>query len=274
MGDIDLVVDQECINEVQSVLSNNGWILKKKYLDHEWLYMSDNLTIELHDHLIYSESVTNFKQETFLNNFWPYVHNNCLDWNFHFLFVISHLRKHFMNAGAGFRQFMDVAILVKYANLNWAWIEEKSEEIELFSFLRIVLALCNRWFKVMAPIELPEITDEFYEIATSKIFEDGVFGFDNENNDKSYAINIYRKKGFWGQISSASRQLFPSYKNMINVPYYRFLKGKPFLIPYVWIYRFFVGRKKSKNVVRNMKKAFASKETIEKREEIYKKWGL
>lgn len=274
MGDIDLAVQVENRSTVHEILINQGYECRSKQSDREWQYYKNGMEFELHDHLIYSEAVNNPKQEMFFNNFWPYVKDNHLDWNFHFLFLIAHLRKHFMNEGVGFRQFMDVAVMAKYADLDWNWIEERAEEIELSPFLKTVLAFCNRWFETVTPIITPSLDENFYEAATQKIFDDGVFGFENEENAGSTAVNIYRKKGKKGQIGNAIRQLFPSYKTMITVPHYGFLKGKPYLLPVAWGYRAFRGRNKSNGVVEDIKDTFASNDVIAKREAMYKQWGL
>jgi len=274
MGDIDMVVHTEDRERVHDILTSQGYKCTSKQDIREWQYYKNNMEFELHDHLVYSEAVNNSKQEAFFNNFWPYVKNNTINWNFHFLFLISHLRKHFMNEGVGFRQFMDIAIVSKYGKLDWSWIEEKAEQIELIDFLRTVLAFNTHWFNVITPITTPKLDNDFYESATEKIFEDGVFGFGNEHNADSKAANLYRKNGKLGMLGSAIGVLFPSYKTLITVPKYSWLKGRAYLLPLAWIYRFIMGRSKSKGAVESMKKSFAGLAQIERREAMYKQWGL
>ena len=274
MGDIDFVVHTEDREKVHEILLNQGYECKTKYPDREWQYFKDGREIELHDHLIYEESVNNPKQEAFFNNFWPYVHNNALDLSFHFLFLISHLRKHFMNEGVGFRQFMDVAVVAKYGDLDWFWIEKTADEIELLPFLKTVLAFVFRWFSVATPIECTKITDEFYEVSTLKIFEDGVFGFENIENNGSAAINLYRRDGLRGTVKATLQQIFPSYGEMKKVPEYAFVTGKPFLLPIAWIYRIVIKSKKKGSLKKKLGETVASTEAIRKREEMYKQWGL
>lgn len=274
MGDVDLVVHSEDREEVHSILLNMGYKNTSKQQSREWQYYKNNMEFELHDRLIYTEVVNNGKQELFFNKFWYYVNNNSLDINFHFLFIISHLRKHFMNIGVGFRQFMDIAILARYGELNWNWIVEKAKEIEIFDFMRTVLSFCNKWFKIEIPTGDLQIDDTFYEEATQKILKDGVFGFNNKENDNSIAVNIYRSNGKIGHMIYILQQIFPPYRTMIDVPRYKWLKGKPYLLPFFWIYRAYIGRRNVRDIAENMKKSVMSTDKANERNAMYKRWGL
>ena len=274
MGDTDFVVHTEDREKVHEILLKQGYECKTKHQDREWQYFKDGRELELHDHLIYEENVNNPKQEAFFNNFWPYVHHNTLDLSFHFLFLVSHLRKHFMNEGVGFRHFMDIAVVAKYGKLDWLWIEKTADEIELLPFLKTVLAFVFRWFSVAVPIECAEITDEFYEVSTAKIFEDGVFGFENIENRGSVAINLYRKSGNIGTLKATLHQIFPSYGEMKAAREYAFIEGKPFLLPFAWACRIIIRSKKKGAVKTKLVETVASTEAIRKREEMYRQWGL
>ena len=111
MGDTDIVIHTEDRTEADRRLRELGLACLSSFVDREWQYCYHNMEVELHDHLVYTESVNVDAQERFFNDFWKHVQNNELDWDFHFLFLILHLRKHFMNSGIGLRQFMDIAVL-------------------------------------------------------------------------------------------------------------------------------------------------------------------
>lgn len=272
MGDTDIVVRDRA--SVHEVLLSQGYECRSKNDDREWQYYKMNMEFELHDRLVYNEAVNDGKQELFFNDFWKHVKDGKLDWNFHFMFLVFHLRKHFMNSGVGFRQFMDLAVVIKNTDMDWYWIEEKLREIELLPFFKVVLSFLKRWFDIEPPIDATEIENDFYEVATDKIFKDGIFGFDNEDNKEAFAINSSRGSGKFGQISLALKNVFPSYKEMKRTLQYSFIDGKPFLLPVAWIYRIFCGRKKMDAGIKAVKSSFVSAEEIEKRELMYKQWGL
>lgn len=279
MGDTDIVVHSEDRNRVHMLLLEQGYILESNFEDREWIYYKDKFELELHDQLIYNEAINRRSHEVFFVNYWDYVHNGVLDWNYHFIYLILHLRKHLMNYGVGFRQFMDVAVVTKNnVELDWKWIEEQLVNLDLIAFSKIVFALNERWFNVKSPIKIQELDESFYEIATEQIFNNGVYGFDNEENKDNLAVNNARKgkSAKASMINSAARKIFPSYSEMVSVPKYSFIKGKKWLLPIAWIYRFFNSsdRKRFSDKMSDVKSSFVSKETLEKREEYLKQWGL
>ncbi len=273
MGDTDIVVHTKDREKVHELLQSQGYVNCAKNPRREWQYYKNRMEFELHDRLIYTEMVNNSKQEAFFNDFWPYVKDNHLNQNFHFLFLIAHIRKHFMNEGVGFRHFMDIAVLARYADLDWKWIEEKADEIELLSFLRAVLSFCNRWFGTKTPLQMAEISDEVFELSTIKIFKDGVFGFNNEENTGSSAVNLHRKEGNIGMWKATVKKLFLPYRILRKEAEYAFIDGKPFLLPIAWIYRIAL-KSREKDKKKRLSKTIVSSEVIRKREELYRQWGL
>lgn len=274
MGDLDLVIHVEDRDKVDKVFNELGYTRDLVTKDHEWKYDKNGISIEVHDNLIHPEAVNISKQETFFNDCWRYVDDHCLDWNFHFLFLVSHIRKHFMNKGAGIRQFLDIAFILKSRELDWDWIVEKATEIELIDFLRATLSFCKRCFDVELPIEVADMDEESYLFSADKILRDGVFGFDNEENLAASSVNDYRVSGFWGMLKNAKRQLFPSYWVLRNSAKYKYVDGKPYLMPIVWIYRLFVKMLSMKSSMKKLKNSFATDEQISKREQLYREWGL
>lgn len=279
MGDTDLVVHSEDRQRVHELLLEQGYANESRLEGREWIYYKDKYVLELHDGLIYSEAINRKAHEAFFKDFWDYVHDGVLDWNYHFIYLLLHLRKHLMNSGVGFRQFIDIAVVVKNnKELDWAWIEEQLIKLDLIKFSRIVFALNDAWFGVSSPIQKKELDEGFYEKATEQVFNNGVFGFDNEENRVNLAVN-YARKGKnvkASMVTSAIRKVFPSYTDMVSVPKYSFIIGKRWLLPIAWVYRLFKGANKTdfSNNVSKVKSSFVSNETIEKREDYLKQWGL
>lgn len=132
--------------------------------------------------------------KAFFNDCWKYVEDGAVDPSFHFLFLLLHLRKHFINMGVGFRQFMDVAVLER-EELNWPWIEKKLRELELWAFAEKVFALNEVWFGVAPPLGIEPVDQSFIGEATELILRNGVFGFDNKENKHNVAVNIVKSEG-------------------------------------------------------------------------------
>ena len=277
MGDLDVVVHREDRPEVNKILLACGFKNISHLYDREWQYYKDSLEYELHDRLVYHEVVTQDEHEAFFNECWKYVHNGKLDASFHFLFLILHLRKHLMNEGVGFRQFMDIALMAKNeAGLDWEWILAKLAELKLDTFSTICFGFIKRWFGIAAPIEAVMPNEEFYELGTESIFLNGIFGFDNEDNRKNAAVNAARR-GKWRKLSMLNQvreYMFPSYEYLINHEKYSYLIGKPYLLPITWIHRFIRNRTRIESAEKKVSMSFASDKDISRRDAYLKNWGL
>ena len=279
MGDTDFVVHTEDRLRAHEILLSQGFKNESRFEDREWVYYINQMEFELHDHLVYSESINRSDHERFFNDFWPYYRDGELDWSFHLLFLLLHLRKHLMNEGVGFRQFMDVAAVSKNCStLNWTWIAEKLGELGMLDFARTVFALNAAWFGVETPIPGKVLDESFLEEATALVLRNGVFGYDNAENRDNATVNAVRGQENTRQAMSRSaiRKVFPAYEAMIVVPHYSFLKGKPWLLPAAWLYRFLLGVKRNKvsRAVHAVRASYISEETLQKRSAMLDQWGL
>lgn len=201
------------------------------------------MEIEIHHALLYDNAATLNTHRTFINDCWSYVHENELDWNIHFIFLLLHLHKHIMYSGAGFRQFMDLAVVIQQINtLNWDWIYTTLSNLGLDETARTWFGLIAIWFDIHAP-EAASLSDGQIKKVTEKIFANGVFGFHDKKNQNNQSFNaIYTSR--YPQLKMLQRTLlvfFPSYDAVCHIDHYSFVKGKKWLLPAVWIYRAFRG---------------------------------
>ena len=277
MGDIDIVVHTENREECHEIFLQEGFHPESNQEDREWQYYKNGLEMELHDRLIYKESVNEEGQEAFFNDCWKYVDNGKLDWNFHLLFLIFHLRKHLMNSGAGYRHFMDLAIVAKKTDIDWEWLKRYLKITGMFKFARKCYGFIDQWFGIRVPIS-EKIDDEFYEDATQRIFRDGVFGFDNPENRENMVINQIRNKRLpkIGMIKMALHNIFPSRNELRQNDQYKYLNVHPALLPIAWIHRMIRGNnsEKRKSMSKAIKRTFITNEKIDERRDMLMKWGL
>ena len=277
MGDSDIVVDD--LQKTHLLLIERGFDCISQTKDREQHYSYMGMDFEIHDRLVYDQ-VTNLDSVTeFLSKYKAYLVNNKIDDSVHFIFVLNHLRKHFMNRGVGFRQFVDIAVLVKYnKRIDWNWTEKKLAEIELLSFARVVFYYVEAWFGIPAPFASQNIQEEIFEDSTNSIFKNGVFGFDNQDHDDFIISNYVRKSRFSAilMMKYALGVVFPSYQDLIRAEQYSFLRAKPILLPVAWVYRFgrAIKNKRFSEGRTQISKSFVSKEYIAKREEMFRNWGL
>lgn len=277
MGDIDLVIHREDRDLCNEILIQNGYECISNQDDREWQYYKNNIELELHDRLVYEEVVNEKGQDEFFNDCWRHVNEGQLDWNFHLLFLIFHLRKHFMNSGVGFRMFMDLAVVAEKTHIVWDTLEDNLEKAGMLEFAKKCYGFVVRWFGIRTPIT-DKIDSSFFEEATQKIFNDGVFGFHNTDNIGSDVFNKTRNRRFLRLSMGllAFRQIFPTIKELREIETYAYLKDYPFLLPASWVHRICRGLKKHKgNIgIERIKKSFITNERITQRERMLQKWGL
>lgn len=267
MGDVDIITSDKYASA--ELMESIGY-RRISYDLNEVSMIKNEILFELHDKLLYSELANEEKQMKFINNFDPYVNNGMLDWNFHFIYLLLHLKKHIVNSGVGFRQFMDIAVMLNSGLLDYKYIEDKSKEIGLYKFLQTVLCLVYRWFNFDCPIRYEDRHESFFEMATNKIFEDGVFGFDSEKNKNNVAVTEYNKRGRVNRLIDLLKYIFIPYDEIIKEPKYSYVKGKKILMPWFWLSRLIRNIKSSGNVIRRY---YTSKKVILQRNKMLDDWG-
>ena len=279
MGDTDMIVHVQDRERAAKTLADLGFAYDHEYTGKELVYTYNGMEFELHYNLVYDETVTLAEHQAFFNNCWDYVQDGELDHSFHFLYLMTHLRKHLMNMGVGFRQFMDIAVVARNdVALNWPWIEKKLDELRLRRFTEVCFALTERWFGLPAPIETAGLEDAFIRHAAEKIFADGVFGFDNKDNEIAYVSNEVRdfKGPRWlARLSMIRRHAFPGYHHFQGNDKYAFFDGKPWLLPAAWCYRIYLLlRGQTTTGKEALERIMTPNQLLDAREEELRKWGL
>ena len=282
MGDNDIVVEPGRLSEAVSILKEHGFVESAnpdESGEHVWSCDYKGMHFEFHDRLTDNDARA-AGQQSFFNNFMPYVKDNTLDWNFHFLFLIMHLRKHFMNSGVGLRQFMDIAVVAKNrGDLDWGWIEDKLQELKLQKFAHACFSLIEDWLNITVPVQFTKLEEEMTVEVTEKILNNGVFGFADEENKDNRVSNILIQSGESIQKNRFAfliRSLFPNYETMKGYPGCGFLDGRPYLLPIAWIRRFvyILGKHDTIDRSRTITGTFKSTADLEKRKTMLEQMGI
>ena len=283
MGDIDLVVHESDMSRSHESLIKQGFNNKSKG-NHEWVYIKQGTAvIELHDKLLYEHVINKDEYVSFFDNVWQHVEINDntykLDWNYHYIYMLIHLRKHLLYSGVGFRQFIDLALVTKNnQDLDWVWISEQLEKLQLFEFAKLCIGFCRKWFNLDLPFQSIEPDTGFYQEVTEKIFANGVFGFDNPENISNVLMTEIHdtKKPLLVMIRRLIWLVYPDYKSMSYSKDYSFVRGRPYLLPFAWVlrhYHILIGKKKKK-VGYKLKSSIASFEEIKRRDKYFEEWRL
>lgn len=279
IGDIDILVHEEDKERAAETLCRMGFSTdaEQHASDHEWIFFKYDLEAELHNRLLYSADFNEEKHTAFTDRVWEYATTEDgtiyhLEPEFHFVFLILHLRKHFLWAGVGIRQFMDLAVMMKNADLDWVKVEAYLSEIGILQFAKTCFALIYRWFDISSPITAALITDDFYLSATETILSDGVFGWMNkESLINNEIMNATRKHG---RIMTAMAVIFPPFEQMREK--YPQMGRWFILLPLMWVRRMVesVIYKRVRSSMSYATKPLAMDKEMKKRNKMLKSWGL
>ena len=143
-----------------------------------------------------------------------------------FIYAIIHSAKHFASAGFGVRTVLDFYFFNRQKDLNREYLSKELEKLGLKEYEKILRLLADYWFGD------GDANDDILLVG-DYILKSGVYGnTDNFAIFKGGESDLKSsKKKFW------IRTIFPSYKTMKGK--YKILKKLPFLLPLVWIYRWF-----------------------------------
>ena len=280
MYDSDLLVHEEDKQKAGNVLTRLGFTLDTS-LPVEWFASKDGMEIELHHRLIYDYHSVEVKTlQNWGDRVWDYTVvqrdrvQHKIDLTYHLVFVLLHLRKHFLMEGVGFRHFMDVAVLASQPEVNWRQALLWLKELKLEKFSQVCFAFCKRWFGVSIPIAEAELREDFYNDTTERVFSGG-FGVLAEESKENKVFNESRfnkTSGTYAVLKTILKRAFLPYSVMRDISYCKFLDGRPYLLPVAWLWRFLyivcTG-----GLIPYFKGAY-SRDTIKKKEERLSNWGL
>ena len=279
-GDIDMMLRPHDREKADTILREMGY--EAECLGNKaWEYHGGQAYFELHDRLIYETVYSDAKTIAFADSVWDYVTldengRGTIDVSFLFVYLLLHLRKHLLYGGAGFRQFVDLAVLCREP-LRWDWITSELKKMKLSQFAETCMSLCCRWFGISCPLAA-ELSNDFYLDATQRLFENGVFGQDNPDRDMSDTAN-YISSGkmpyFLKYCLYMLRRIFLSYTMMCGVDYLQFVRGRPWLTPVAWVYRWvYLLFHRGAESISKAAEPLRNREAMENRNDYMNRWGL
>ena len=239
MSDLDFVVHSTDKERVHQIMTEKLGFQTLAKMDFEWIYQRESVKIEIHDHLIYYNPAMFRENKEYFERAWEHTHSlpdtvrRSLDWDFHMVYLILHLKKHFLQEGVGFRLFLDLAFVAESGLLHWDVLREQLEQARLLDFAETCFALCERWFDMKLPLTRP-ISDAFYREAVDTTLANGVYGGSGEEVKRNQVMTHMLLSG---KGRAALEKLFPPYSVLRTRPGYTFVDGKPWLMPVLWIYR-------------------------------------
>lgn len=283
MSDVDVVIRREDREKSDRVLKSLGY--EGNYTNCEvWDYRKKISYIEVHTSMVSDEIKQGIDYGEYFSNPWNHAtlagkNTYKLNDEYHLIFLLVHMAKHFAECGCGIRMFLDINFyLKKYSkSLDWDYIWSELNKLELVTFTQIVLTLCNRWFETEIPIDAVDLESDFYEKITENVLLGGVFGFELSN----YKLGMLRQdlnksnSYFKSSLNICRKLIFPSYEELIKQKQYSYLVNRKYLLFFTWIYRiFYISITRGKKSMGYLRSILFGKNKVQEQSETMNKLGL
>lgn len=239
MGDADLLIDLKNKTAARKALEAAGFKCQNSN-GPVWDYDKNGVRCEVHTRILNGRIGSTKASEYFENAIERAAFDGLegrLDDNYHFAYLIAHLAHHFCFYGAGIRMVLDLAVMLKFRNIDIDRVIRELDSCGLGEFARVMLTLCNEWYGYGRDFgKDTKRTQDF-------IAAHGTFGFSNRNISAVAERRDLEEGKSTGTFKTRFRLLFPSYERLKEIPYIKFIENRPYLTPLAWIYRFFYNLK-------------------------------
>ena len=266
MSDIDLVVYDESLDRAAQLLEGMGYTNHGLIKHHMIFSKGSNLMVEVHWCLF--DANTDKKQHVyFKDNFKAKLKagtENTYEFSTEdfYIYMISHMAKHFFETGCGIRNLVDIYIYInKYGNqMDKEYLDKELNTCGILDFEKNMRELAFIWLD-------DKECDDFYENLFEYMVESGIYG-KTEN-------------GIWSQLAKETNDNNENIKIHYYFPTIKFMREKypwlykaPYLLPVAWFIRGISGF--SNKAARDHRNRLenANKDEIEKMLDIYHRLNL
>lgn len=284
MSDIDIFIDLKDRQKSYEIMTELGYE-NERQSDDVWNYKKNSSYIEIHTTLVEQEIKQDVDFKKYFSNPWEHTivlygeYSYTFDKEYHLIYLLVHIAKHFYSCGCGVRMIMDIAVYTnKFGDeLDWNYIWTELNKLDLKLFAQNILILCNKWFSTKIDFEY-EIDQDFYDKLCESILLGGTFGFNNSNFRIAQIRNEVKKnsRNYKHGLKNVLKDMFiPSYEELIKESRYAFLRGKKYLIVFAWIYRgFYQIKSRGINSIKYIFSILKSTKKIKEQNDTMEKLGL
>ena len=231
MGDADILIRMEQRESIKKVMESLGFQQNGETY-HEWIWCRKDLFLELHK-CLFAEVERDFAPV--FGQGWEKArnvegHRFELPQEETYLFLFTHMAKHYRNNGIGARQFVDLFVYRRaHPEMDEGAVRKMMEKLHLPEFYENVEKMLSVWFGDDAP-------DEKTEVMTKYVLSGGNWG-DQETGFVTVQAKSGRKKN--ARLRAVWEAVFPPLERMRYS--FRILFKYPFLYPILWPVRWVMG---------------------------------
>jgi len=251
MSDADILIRMEQYDRIVPAMEALGFE-RKNETDHELVWLSKGLYLELHKRLIPSYNKDFY---AYFGDGWELAvpaggHSFTMPPEDEFIYLFTHYAKHFRDGGIGCRHVVDLWVYLR-ANpaMDMERICAELEKLHLLEFYENTCALLAAWF------EDGEVDDKL-RCMTDFIFASGSYGRMDKKVLSIAVRDSDSTKAAEGKFQYVVKAAFPNVKMLEGK--YTVLKKAPWMLPAVWVYRPFYKLLRERDDVVNHKKKIES----------------
>lgn len=231
MGDADVLIRMEQYPRIVPIMGSLGFSHKSE-TDHELIWTTDSLYLELHKRLIPSY---NLDLNSYFGDGWQFARpTSGSRWDMSpedaFVFLFSHFAKHYRDGGIGCRHVVDLWVYLRsHPNLDQNAVCAALERLKLREFYDNIIRLLELWFGEGA-------RDARLDYLSEYIFSSGSWGQMDEHIISEGVRDMHRT----GSAAAVKLRYlwltaFPGLEEMKLK--YTVLQKAPWLLPAVWLVR-------------------------------------
>lgn len=280
-GDVDFLIRPGEREAVNTFMLYNGFQTKANW-EPVFSYTRDKEYYEVHSALLDANPSKKADLVEYFSDAWDHAVKArgslyLPEPGFHFLFLLAHLAKHITGGGAGLRMYLDLALLIKNQGkaVNWVWVNQQLEQLELQTFANTILTLVRNLFGIESPIPLELMDGDIYRVFLEGTLAGGIFGQlmsdPGVNSLKRLARQEEKEKP--SKLKTLLHRAFPPAKEISAR--YTYLQDRPWLLPAAWVHRAFITRSSFGRHLNEAKSIInAEEEKVTYLTELYRAVGL
>lgn len=272
MSDADILISLDNYEtKTKTIMEQLGFTASVES-DHELVWRDRKLCVELHKRIVPSYNKDFYG---YYGDGWRFAkpvdgHRYAMNPEDEFVYLFTHLSKHYRDGGIGIKHFTDLWVYrQKHTDLEWDYIHNELEKLELDRFYRNIETVLGVWFEGREP-------DEMAEFITTYVMRSGAYGTHEAGvvaaGVKQMQIGGGNAKRTRGRVFA--KRVFLPYDGMTMK--YPVLKKWPILLPVFWVVRWFDALlHKRQNISRvNKELSYLTTENIQSFDEALKYVGL
>lgn len=231
MGDADILIRMEQYEKIRPLIQELGFA-EKEESDHELIWQSEALHLELHKRLIPSYNEDFY---TYFSEGWQLAKPEggtryAMTVEDEWIFLFTHFAKHYRDGGIGCRYLADLWLYRKaHPDMDEPFVAEQLQKLQLLEFYHNILQVIKVWFE-----DAP--SDEKTDFITDFVFSGGSWGSSESKivsrvvrDSRHTPIKLSVRLIYWCNLA------FP--KEYVLREKYTVLKKHPWMLPLVWLWR-------------------------------------